>query len=245
MSSASPARLPPELQVQRSGLQTVLSLLPYLWPRDNRGARLRVVVALVFMVLAKGTTVVVPIIYSRVVDALAPKSGPTSMLAVPIALVVFYGLLRVGSTGFGELRDALFASVQQRAVRILALRTFQHLHGLSMRFHMDRQTGALSRVIDRGTLGMQSVLRLAVFNVVPTAIELLLVTAIIWRMFDWRYAVVTLGAVAAYVAFTTVFAAQRVRYRRRMNDTDNDASTKALDSLLNFETVKYFGNEVA
>ena len=184
-----------------------------------------------------------PIIYSRVVDALAPQSARPPCWPCRSRWWCSTALLRVGSAGFGELRDALFASVQQRAVRILALRTFQHLHGLSMRFHMDRQTGALSRVIDRGTLGMQSVLRLAVFNVVPTAIELLLVTAIIWRMFDWRYAVVTLGAVAAYVAFTTVFAAQRVRYRRRMNDTDNDASTKALDSLLNFETVKYFGNE--
>lgn len=244
MSSHPPAAsLPAELQVQRSGLQTVLSLLPYLWPRDNPGARLRVVVAMVFMVLAKGATVYVPIVYSRAVDALAPKSGPTAMLVVPVALIVFYGLLRISSAGFGELRDALFASIQQHAVRILALRTFQHLHALSLRFHMDRQTGALSRVIDRGTQGMQSVLRLAVFNVVPTAIELLLVTVIIWRIFDWRYAVVTLGAVGAYVAFTTVFAAQRVRYRRSMNDTDNDASTKALDSLLNFETVKYFNNE--
>ena len=244
MSALPPAaNLPPELQVQRSGLQTVLSLLPYLWPRDNPGARLRVVVALVFMVLAKGATVYVPIVYSQAVDAVAPHSGAAAMLTVPVALIVFYGVLRIGSAGFGEVRDALFASVQQRAVRVLALRTFQHLHALSLRFHMDRQTGALSRVIDRGTQGMQSVLRLAVFNVVPTAIELLLVTAIIWRMFDWRYAVVTLGAVGAYVGFTTVFAAKRVRYRRSMNDTDNDASTKALDSLLNFETVKYFGNE--
>ena len=127
-SRTPPASLPSELQVQRSGLQTVLSLLPYLWPRDNPGARLRVVVALVFMVLAKGATVYVPIVYSRAVDALAPKSGPAAMLTVPIALIGFYGLLRIGSAGFGELRDALFASVQQRAVRILALRTFQHLH---------------------------------------------------------------------------------------------------------------------
>ena len=244
MSALPPAAsLPPELQVQRSGLQTVLSLLPYLWPRDNPGARLRVAVALVFMVAAKATTVLVPILYGRVVDALAPTHGTASMLVVPVALVIGYGLLRIGSAGFGELRDALFASVQQRAVRVLALRTFQHLHALSLRFHMDRQTGGLSRVIDRGTQGMQSVLRLAVFNVVPTAIELVLVTAIIWRMFDWRYAMVTLGAVGAYVTFTTAFAAQRVRFRRSMNDTDNDVSTKALDSLLNFETVKYFGNE--
>ena len=244
MSALPPqAALPAELRVERSGMQTVLSLLPYLWPKDNPAARFRVVVALVFMVAAKGATVLVPVFYGRVVDALAPREGAAAMVAIPVALVIAYGLLRVGSAGFGELRDALFASVQQRAVRVLALRTFQHLHGLSLRFHMDRQTGSLSRVIDRGTLGMQSVLRLAVFNVVPTAIELILVTLIIWRLFDWRFAAVTLGAVLAYVAFTTAFAAQRVRYRRSMNDTDNDASNKALDSLLNFETVKYFGNE--
>ncbi len=137
----------------------------------------------------------------------------------------------------------MFASVQQRAVRQLALRTFRHLHALSLRFHLDRQTGGLSRVIDRGALGMQSVLRLAVFNVVPTALELVMVTAIIWRMFDWRYAVVTFVAVCLYVGFTAMLAGKRGRYRRTMNDTDNDASTKSLDSLLNYETVKYFNNE--
>ena len=163
--------------------------------------------------------------------------------SLPVALIVAYGLARIASSGFGELRDALFASVQQRAVRQLALRTFRHLHALSLRFHLDRQTGGLARVIDRGTQGMQSVLRLAVFNVVPTLIELTLVTAIIWRLFDWRFAGVTLLAVLAYVGFTAAFASRRVRLRRAMNDTDNDASTKALDSLLNFETVKYFGNE--
>jgi ATP-binding cassette subfamily B protein len=176
------------------------------------------------------------------VDALAPKGGG-SVLVLPMALIVAYGLARVATAGFGELRDALFASVGQRAVRQLSLRTFRHLHALSLRFHLDRQTGGLARVIDRGTTGTQSVLRLAVFNVVPTMIELTLVTAIVWRLFDWRFAAVTLLAVLVYVGFTATFAARRVRLRRAMNDTDNDASSKALDSLLNFETVKYFGNE--
>ncbi|HUB12591.1 MAG TPA: ABC transporter ATP-binding protein/permease [Acetobacteraceae bacterium] len=234
--------MPPTLRVERSGIQTVVSLLPYLWPARNPVARGRVVLAVLFLLLAKGASVVVPVIYGRIVDALAPKSGQ-AMLALPLALVVAYGLTRVASSGFGELRDALFAPVQQRAVRQLALRTFRHLHGLSLRFHLDRQTGGLARIIDRGTQGMQSVLRLGVFNVVPTVIELLLVTVIIWRVFDWRFAAVTLLAVLAYVGFTASFAARRVRLRRTMNDTDNDASTKALDSLLNFETVKYFGNE--
>ncbi len=237
----APADLPPALRVQRSTMQTVLSLLPYLWPVGNSGARIRVVVALVFMVLSKVATVYVPVIYGRIVDSLAPKDA--AIFVVPVALILAYGAIRVGSAGFGEIRDALFASVQQRAVRLLALRTFRHLHAVSLRFHLDRQTGGLSRVIDRGVLGMQSVLRLAVFNVVPTALELTMVTAIIWHMFDWRYAVVTCLAVLVYIGFTTILAGRRGRYRRTMNDTDNDASTKSLDSLINYETVKYFGNE--
>ncbi len=242
-ATPAPAALPPSLQVQRSSLQTVISFLPYLWPAGNYGAKARVITAIAFMLLAKVATVYVPLIYARLVDALAPKAPVEITLAVPLALILAYGAARIGAAGFGELRDALFAPVQQRAVRQLALRTFSHLHALSMRFHMDRQTGGMSRVIDRGVLGMQSVLRLAVFNVVPTALELVMVTAIIWRMFDWRYAIVTCLAVVLYVAFTAVLAGRRGRYRRTMNDTDNDASTKALDSLLNYETVKYFGNE--
>ena len=198
--------------------------------------------AMGLLLLAKVATVYIPIVYGRIVDALAPKDA-TAMLAIPMALVIAYGLLRVGSAASGELRDALFAKVQQRAVRVAALRTFRHLHALSLRFHLDRQTGALARAIDRGTAGIQSVLRLAVFNVVPTLIELLLVTAIIWRLFDWRFAAVTFVAVVSYIGFTMTFAGWRVRARRTMNENDNDASTKALDSLLNFETVKYFGNE--
>jgi ATP-binding cassette subfamily B protein len=231
----------PAARMPRSTMQTIVSLLPYLWPAGNPGARVRVMVAVVFMLLSKVATVYVPVIYGRVIDALAPKD--LAAFVVPVALIVAYGAVRIGAAGFGEIRDALFASVQQRAVRELALRTFKHLHAVSLRFHLDRQTGGLSRVIDRGVQGMQSVLRLAVFNVVPTVLELVMVTAIVWRMFDWRYAVVTLVAVVAYVAFTTALAARRGRYRRTMNDTDNDASTKSLDSLINYETVKYFGNE--
>jgi ATP-binding cassette, subfamily B, heavy metal transporter len=230
------------LRVERSTLQTIVSLLPYMWPAGNLGARIRVAVALVFMVLSKVATVYVPMVYGRIVDALAPKDDAV-VFVVPIALIVAYGAIRLGSAAFGEVRDALFASVQQRAMRLLALRTFRHLHAISLRFHLDRQTGGLSRIIDRGVLGIQSVLRLMVFNVVPTALELVMVTAIIWHLFDWRYAVVTCLAVVIYVGFTAVLAGRRGRYRRTMNDTDNDASTKSLDSLINYETVKYFGNE--
>jgi ATP-binding cassette subfamily B protein len=235
--------LPASLQVQRSSLRTVVSLLPYLWPAGNPGARIRVATAILFMLLAKVAAVYVPLIYARLVDALAPKDPVQAALGIPLALILAYGAARICGAGFGELRDALFAPVQQRAVRLMALRTFRHLHSLSMRFHMDRQTGGLSRVIDRGVTGAQSVLRLAIFNIVPTALELVMVTAIIWRMFDWRYAVVTCLAVVLYVSFTAFLAGRRSRYRRTMNDTDNDASVKALDSLLNYETVKYFGNE--
>jgi ATP-binding cassette subfamily B protein len=241
--STIPADVPAAPITPRSTFQTILSLLPYLWPVGNRGARIRVAVALVFMILSKVATVYVPVIYGRIIDSMAPKDIVPVAFVVPIALILAYGAIRVGSAGFGEIRDALFASVQQRAVRLLALRTFRHLHAVSLRYHLDRQTGGLSRVIDRGVLGMQSVLRLAVFNVVPTALELVMVTAIIWHMFDWRYAAVTCLAVLIYVAFTAVLAGRRGRYRRTMNDTDNDASTKSLDSLINYETVKYFGNE--
>ncbi|HME22327.1 MAG TPA: ABC transporter ATP-binding protein/permease [Acetobacteraceae bacterium] len=227
---------------QRSGLATVRSLVPYLWPHGDPGAKVRVVLAMGLLLLAKFATVYVPVIYGRIVDALAPKDN-TALLAIPLGLVIGYGLVRMSSAVFGELRDALFAKVQQRAVRTAARRTLQHLHALSLRFHLDRQTGALARAIDRGSQGIQSVLRLAVFNVVPTVIELLLVTAIIWHLFDWRFAAITFAAVVSYAGFTMSFAAWRSRIRRTMNDTDNDASTKALDSLLNYETVKYFGNE--
>ena len=225
----------------RHTFQTIRSLLPYLWPRHDPWARVRVVVASVFLILAKGATVYVPIVYGRAVDTLSPKGH--AALVVPVALIIAYGGLRIASQGFGELRDAVFAAVQQRAARKVALQVFQHLHALSLRFHLDRQTGGLSRVIDRGTQAIQSVLRLAVFNVVPTLIEMVMVTGILWAMFDWRFALLTFVAVSAYLGFTLGFTNVRVRIRRTMNDNDNEARSKSVDSLLNYETVKYFGNE--
>ncbi len=239
-----PYAAPPDLaRPQRTTWRTIISLLPYLWPRGDLTARVRVVISMACLLAAKLATVYVPVIYSRAVDALAPKAGPTVALTLPVALIVAYALVRVASSGFGELRDAAFASVQQRAARVLALRTFRHLHALSLRFHMDRQTGGLSRVIDRGAQGVLSVLRLAVFNIIPTVVELAMVTGILWAMFDWRFAVVTFGAVSLYLSFTIGFSSYRVRLRRAMNDTDNEAQSRAIDSLLNFETVKYFANE--
>jgi ABC-type transport system involved in Fe-S cluster assembly fused permease/ATPase subunit len=228
---------------QRSTAQTIQTLAPYLWPKDDPTARLRVVIAMAFLVLAKVATVYVPIVYSRAVDRLSSHGGAAHMLAVPVGLIIAYGLIRLASAGFGELRDAVFAAVQQRTVRRVALETFRHMHRLSLRFHLDRQTGGVSRAIERGSAGIEQVLRLAVFNIVPTIIELLMVTVILWRIFDWRFAIVTFSALGAYIAFTLSFASWRVRFRRTMNENDSEAQSKAVDSLLNYETVKYFGNE--
>ncbi len=235
-----PTEFQPDPVNARTGLQTIRTLLPYLWPSGAPGARMRVLLAAAFLVGAKVATVYIPLVYSHAVDALAPKDH---VLTVPFGLIGAYALLRIASSGFGELRDAVFASVQQRTIRKVALQTFEHLHKLSLRFHLDRQTGGLSRAIERGTAGVEAVLRLAVFNILPTLFEVLLVTAILWRMFDWRFAAVTFAAVTLYIAFTLLFTNWRVKFRRLMNDMDSDAQTKAVDSLLNFETVKYFGNE--
>ncbi len=239
MSSSSGRSL--DLPVpSRTTLATIRSLLPYLWPRGDREAHVRVLLAAACLVLAKVATVYIPLVYSHAVDALSPKHNPAT---VPVALILGYGLLRVASAGFGELRDAVFAAVQQRTTRRVGLDTFRHMHSLSLRFHLDRQTGGVSRSIERGVQGVQQVLRLAVFNLLPTLFEVVLVTSIIWTLFDWRYALVTFGAVASYIGFTIGFTSWRVKYRRQMNEVDSEANTKALDSLLNYETVKYFGNE--
>jgi ATP-binding cassette subfamily B protein len=224
----------------RGSWSTILSLLPYLWPKREPVLRLRLVLASIAMALGIVATVYVPIPYSRAVDHLSAKAGP---LTIPAAIIVAYALVRIAAAGFGELRDAIFSAVQMRASRVVARQTFEHLHGLSMRFHLDRQTGGLSNIILRGTLGIQNVLRLAAFNILPTIIQLLLTAAVLWHLFNGWYAVITFAAVACYMAFTFTFTAWRTKFRRTMNETDNEAQTKAIDSLLNFETVKYFGNE--
>jgi len=227
---------------QRGSWSTVFSLMPYLWPKNEPMLRLRLILASVAMLIAKIATVYVPILYSHAVDRLAHRPAD-DIIIVPAAIIVAYAGVRIAAAGFAELRDAIFAAVQMRASRDVARQTFEHLHGLSMRFHLDRQTGGLSNIILRGTLGIQTVLRLATFNVVPTIIELLLTVGILWRLFNVWYALITFAAVGCYMAFTFAFTAWRTKFRRTMNETDNEAQTKAIDSLLNFETVKYFGNE--
>jgi len=228
---------------ERSHWQTLRTLAPWLWPPGEPALRARVVIALLFLVAAKAANVIVPIVYARAVDALSPHDGRAAIVALPIALILGYGLLRLASSAFAELRDAVFVKVQARATRRIALQVFQHLHALSLRYHLDRQTGGLSRIIERGTRGITFVLDFMLFNIIPTLLEILLVAAILWAMFDIRYALVTVATIAVYIAFTLMFTDWRLRFRREMNANDQEANTKAIDSLLNYETVKYFNNE--
>ena len=221
------------------------SLLPYLWPRNDNATRVRVVAAMAFLLLAKLATVLVPLFYARSIDVLSRHhhGGAAQVLVVPVALILAYGALRIASGAFGELRDAVFARVKQRIVRKVSLQAFQHLHALSLRFHLDRQTGGISRAIERGQIAIEAILRLGVFNIVPTLVEALLVSTFIWIKTDWRFALVMVVAIAAYIGFTLGFTTWRMKIRRTMNEVDSEASSKAIDSLLNYETVKYFGNE--
>ena len=228
-------------QPESNHWHTLRSLAPWLWPKGELELRLRVVLAVVLLVAAKAANVLVPLAYARAVDALTPKGA--EMVAVPVALVVAYGLLRMAASAFGELRSAVFAKVQARAARRISLSVFAHLHALSMRYHMDRQTGGLSRVLERGTRGISFVLNFLLFNIIPTIVEIFLVAGILWGMFDFSFAGVTLVTIGGYVVFTLLFTNWRLRFRREMNNTDQEANTKAIDSLLNYETVKYFGNE--
>jgi ATP-binding cassette subfamily B protein len=233
--------LPPE--GARADLRALRTLAPYLWPAAEPEMRLRVVGALGLLALAKLANVGVPVLYKHAVDALDPAGPAGIALTVAVALIVAYGLARVMAQGFGELRDAIFVKVVQRATRVLGLETFRHLHGLSLRFHLDRRTGAVSRAIERGAKGIEFILNFMLFNIVPTFIEILLVCGILWALYDPRFAAVTFATIAGYVLWTLLITEWRTQYRRAMNTTETESSSKAVDSLLNYETVKYFGNE--
>jgi ATP-binding cassette subfamily B protein len=220
---------------------TLGKLLPYLWPAGRRDLKIRVVLALALLAAAKVTVVYLPFLYKGAVDAL--DVADKALIVIPVAFVVSYGLARLFSQAFGELRDAVFAKVGQQALRTVALRTFRHLHGLALRFHLERRTGGLSRVIERGTKGIDFLLRFTLFNILPTLLEIGLVCGVLLIRYDAWLALVTFVAVAGYVTFTVLITEWRVKYRREMNRTDSEASTRAIDSLLNFETVKYFSNE--
>ncbi|MBL8791637.1 MAG: ABC transporter ATP-binding protein/permease [Rhizobiales bacterium] len=224
--------------------QTMKHLLPYLWPQGRTDLKLRVFVALVLLVASKLVTVVTPYAFKAATDALTARSGAeVALLSVPVFMVLAYGVGRIFMVVFAQMRDAIFSKVGQRAVRQLSNETFRHLHRLSLSFHLGRRTGALSRIISRGINGVDSVLRFALFNTFPTALEIALVCAVIAWSFGHLYVWVVVATVIAYVGFTYWATERRINIRRTMNEADNDAGTKAIDSLLNFETVKYFGNE--
>ena len=217
------------------------SLSRYLWPENAFEIKLRVVIALILLALAKVANVYTPILFKDAVDALSGKES--AILILPVALLVGYGIVRVLSIAFAELRDAVFAKVGQRAIRTVGLETFRHLHALALRFHLDRQTGGLTRAIERGTKGIDFLLNFMLFNILPTFLEILMVCGILWGLFNFWYALVTFVTVTGYIAYTFIVTEWRIKFRRKMNETDSQANTRAIDSLLNYETVKYFGNE--
>ena len=228
-------------RAERSHIHTIRTLLPYLWPPGSLEMRGRVVLAIILLISAKVTNVYVPILYKDAVDILADNTA--AVIVVPVAILLAYGALRVLTVAFGELRDAVFAKVAERAIRTIALHIFNHLHRLSLRFHIERRTGGLSRAIERGTRGIEFLLTFMLFNVLPTLVEVTMVCGILWILYGIAYAAVTFVTIGVYIAFTLSVTEWRLKYRRRMNERDSEANTKAIDSLLNYETVKYFGNE--
>ena len=215
--------------------QALGTLLPYLFEY-----KWRVIIAMAFLIAAKLANVGVPLVMKEVIDGL---DAETAMVAVPVALLAIYGILRFSTTLFAELRDVVFIRVTQRAIRRVALGVFRHLHSLSLRFHLERQTGGMTRDIERGTNGISTLLSYLLFSILPVVLEFALVAAVLLSRFDWRFAAITFGAVAVYIAFTVLITEWRMEIRRRANELDSKANTRAIDSLLNYETVKYFGNE--
>jgi ATP-binding cassette subfamily B protein len=226
---------------------TLLHLWPFMWPSNRPDLKTRVLLAFAALLLAKIITVLVPFFFKWATDALTGEEGAPDwfpvFLAVPLMLVLAYNLGRVVYTSLNQVRDALFARVGLHAVRQLAYRTFVHMHELSLRFHLERRTGGLSRVIERGTVGIETIVRHAILNSAPTLVEFALTAGIVWYQFDFWYVVVIAATVFLYLWFTIKASDWRIKIRREMNDSDTDAHSKAVDSLLNFETVKYFGNE--
>ncbi len=241
--SSSPAPSgPAAAQHGRSDAATLRRLLPYLWQY-----RWRVALALAFMVGAKLANVGVPLLLKELVDALTPRTGlapgQAALLVVPLGLLLAYGLLRFSTSLFTELRELIFAKATEGATRAIALQVFGHLHGLSLRFHLERQTGGMTRDVDRGTRGVQSLISYSLYSIFPTLLEVVLVLALLGIKFELWYVWTTLAALAAYVFFTVKVTEWRTQYRREMNELESASQTRAVDSLLNYETVKYFNNE--
>jgi ATP-binding cassette, subfamily B, heavy metal transporter len=227
---------------RQSSLLVLRKVAPYLWPDDMPWVKRRVVWAMLALLISKLVTVATPMFYKGAVDGLSGEGVPMLALGA-IGLTVAYGMARLMGVGFAQLRDAVFARVGQRALRMLALETFEHIHRLSLRYHLTRKTGGLSRIIERGVKGVDFLLRFLLFSIGPLILELLLVGIVLTVMFDAWYLLVVVVSIALYVWFTFAVTEWRVRLRRQMNDQDTDANQKAIDSLLNYETVKYFGAE--
>jgi ATP-binding cassette subfamily B protein len=252
-STSNPASRPAPAVSAGSGgfVSTFRALWPYLWPRERADLKLRVVLAFALLVVGRVILIGVPFSFKWATDALTAVSGSgggaSSVLpwlaGAPVALVAIYGLMRVGSAAFIQMRDAVFAPVFMHAVRRLAHQTFSHLHHLSLRFHLERKTGALTRVLERGRGGIEDMVRLGLNQLVPVIVELTLIIGVLLWTFDWRYVLLLLVMVTVYMVFTIKATEWRINIRRNMNDSDTDANAKAIDSLLNFETVKYFGAE--
>jgi ABC-type transport system involved in Fe-S cluster assembly fused permease/ATPase subunit len=233
--SMHPTVIPPSDNATSGDWRVVRMLLPYLLE-----FRWRVAIALIFLVIAKLANVSVPLVMKEIVDALDPS---IQAVALPFALLLIYGALRLSTTLFAELRDVVFVRVTRRAIRRVALGVFRHLHSLSLRFHLERQTGGVSRDIERGTKGISTLLSYMLFSIIPVILEFALVAVVLMTRFDWRFAAVTFGAVVVYLTFTFVVSEWRMGIRRLANELDSRTNTLAVDSLLNYETVKYFNNE--
>jgi ATP-binding cassette, subfamily B, heavy metal transporter len=239
------------LQARTGQLAVLRELLPYVWPANRADLRSRVIFALGALILAKAITLAVPVAYKGIVDLLAGEAKPgefaglsaLGLAAIPATFIIAYGVGRVLMVAFAQFRDVWFTAVAQHAVRELAKKTFRHLHALSLRFHLERRTGGLSRVIERGVNGVDTIMRMAVLNSIPTAVELLMISGLVAFYFGWIYVWLVLATVILYVGFTFWASEQRIAIRRDMNESDTEAHSKAVDSLLNYETVKYFGNE--
>ena len=226
-------------------IKTFKLLLPYLWLKERKDLKTRVVLAIIALVLAKIASVGTPLILGRAVNSLSElSSGINLFMLAPVALIITYGSARIISFTFVAVRDALFSKVSQHSIRQISLKMFEHLHNLSLQFHLNRQTGALAKYIDRGTKGIDFLLRYVLFNVVPTFFEIFLVAAILFYLYGFWYAFVTLITIGLYSYLTFQITEWRNVFRKRMNKSDNEVSTKMIDSLLNFETVKYFNNEI-
>src|SRR4051812_3482022 len=232
-------------------LATLVHLWPYIWPAERPDLKLRVWGALVLLLLAKVATLAVPFTFKWAIDALAGTPAAPSggswlawVLAAPIMMTVAYGGMRILMAVLTQMRDGLFAKVAMHAVRRLAILTFEHMHLLSLRFHLERKTGGLTRVLERGRNGIETIVRMVIVQAVPTVVELALIVAVLLYQFDWRYVATVLATVGLYMWYTYVATEWRIGIRRRMNESDSDANTKAIDSLLNYETVKYFGAEL-